>query len=128
MNKSKYITTIKSYTFYGLGFFIANYSLIYYSLIKTNLKQVAFLHIVIFSVFLIAGLIFNKVIKTNNKRLGSLFLSINFIRIIIFIIFLYKQALFSSSASQQTSYQLAINFFVIYFLYLYTEITLLKKN
>jgi hypothetical protein len=128
MNKSKYITTIKSYTFYGLGFFIANYSLIYYSLIKTNLKQVAFLHIVIFSVFLIAGLIFNKVIKTNNKRLGSLFLSINFIRIIIFIIFLYKQALFSNSASQQTSYQLAINFFVIYFLYLYTEITLLKKN
>ena len=128
MNKSKYITTIKSYIFYGLGFFIANYSLIYYSLIKTNLKQVAFLHIVIFSVFLIAGLIFNKVIKTNNKRLGSLVLSINFIRIIIFIIFLHKQALFSNSASQQTSYQLAINFFVIYFLYLYTEITLLKKN
>ncbi len=128
MNKSKYITTIKSYTFYGLGFFIANYSLIYYSLIKTNLKQLSFLHIVIFSVFLIAGLIFNKVIKTNNKKFGLLVLSINFIRIIIFIIFLYKQALFDNSASQQTSYQLAINFFVIYFLYLYTEITLLKKN
>ena len=128
MNKGKHTTIIKSYIFYGLGFFIANYSLIYYSVIKTNLKQLSFLHIIICSVFLITGLIFNKVIKTNSKRLGLLVLSINFIRISIFSIFLYKQALFDNSLSQQTSYQLAINFFIIYFLYLYTEITLLKKN
>ncbi len=128
MNKGKNTTIIKSYIFYGLGFFITNYILMYYSVIKTNLKQLSFLHIVIFSVFLITGLIFNKVIKTNNKKFGLLVLSINFIRIIIFTIFLYKQALFDNSLSQQTGYQLAINFFIIYFLYLYIEITLLKKN
>ena len=128
MNKGKYTTIVKSYIFYGLGFFITNYPLVHYSVIKTNLKQLSFLHIIVFSTFLITGLIFNKVIKTNSKRLGLLVLSINFIRIVIFIIFLHKQALFDSSLSQQTSYQLAINFFIIYFLYLYTEITLLKKN
>ncbi len=128
MSKGKNTTIIKSYIFYGLGFFITNYILMYYSVIKTNLKQLSFLHIAIFSVFLITGLIFNKVIKTNNKKFGLLVLSINFIRIIIFTIFLYKQALFDNSLSQQTGYQLAINFFITYFLYLYIEITLLKKN
>ena len=128
MSKGKNTTIIKSYIFYGLGFFVTNYILMYYSVIKTNLKQLSFLHIVIFSVFLITGLIFNKVIKTNNKKFGLLVLSINFIRIIIFTIFLYKQALFDNSLSQQTGYQLAINFFITYFLYLYIEITLLKKN
>ena len=128
MSKGKNTTIIKSYIFYGLGFFITNYILMHYSVIKTNLKQLSFLHIVIFSVFLITGLIFNKVIKTNNKKFGLLVLSINFIRIIIFTIILYIQALFDNSLSQQTGYQLAINFFITYFLYLYIEITLLKKN
>ena len=119
MNKGKNTTIIKSYIFYGLGFFITNYILMYYSVIKTNLKQLSFLHIVIFSVFLITGLIFNKVIKTNNKKFGLLFLSINFIRIIILTIFLYKQALFDNSLSQQTGYQLAINF-LSYTSFIYT--------
>ena len=128
MKENKPKTIIKSYFLFGLACFFVNYALSQFGIINISFRQVFFLHTVLFSMFIFSALSFSKSVKTNSQKLSLFMLSINFIRIAVSIVFLSKQDLFNDLLSRQISQHLVINFFIIYFMYLYMEITLLKKN
>ena len=128
MTKNKHRRKLKTFFFFSSISFLINYSFIKLEIIKLEINQVFFFHIFLLTLFFISTSIIQK--NINNKKKPSVFftLSLNLFRILICLFFLYKQGIFSQNTTTETAQQITINFFTVYFLYLFLEVLLLKKK
>ena len=90
---------------------------------KISILEVLIIHIFLFSLSLLADVIQVKISKYKNIT-PSHFLTINFLRILLCIIFLFPKILSYDKSDNTYIY----NFFIIYFAYLFLDIVFKQKN
>lgn len=90
---------------------------------EIGIKQVFIIHFFIFSIWIFTNFIENRIEKNNKQNFTNILL-INFSRIILSVLFLFIPSIFFEVYLEKNY---IINFFTIYFLYLFLEIKT-KKN
>lgn len=88
-------------------------------LFQISIKQVFIIHFFIFSIWILTNFIENRIAKKNKQNFISILL-INFSRIILSVLFLFIPSVFFEIPLGKNY---IINFFIIYFLYMFLEIT-----
>ena len=110
-----------------VGFFLIllaiNLVAIYLFELPLTVKKVLTIHGFLFSVFFLTPLIQNKILK-RKKPLPLLSLGVNFLRIILCVIFLLPNILNNTSVEKNYIY----NFFFVYLFALFFEILLRRKK
>jgi len=91
--------------------------------IKTTIKDILIIQIFLFSLSVLTDVIQTKLSKYKNSTISH-FLAVNFLRIFLCIIFLLPTILTYSKSDNIYIY----NFFIIYFIYLFSDIVLKGKN
>ena len=91
--------------------------------IKTTIKDILIIQIFLFSLSVLTDVIQTKLLKYKNSTISH-FLAVNFLRIFLCIIFLLPTILTYSKSDNIYIY----NFFIIYFIYLFSDIVLKGKN
>ena len=86
---------------------------------EIGIKQVFIIHCFIFSIWIFTNFIENRIEKNNKQNFTSILL-INFSRIILSVLFLFIPSIFFEIPLGKNY---IINFFIIYFLYMFLEIT-----
>ena len=100
-----------------------NVSLVHLFKIKIDIQKVLIIQIFLFSLSFLSDVIQLKFSKYKNTT-PSHFLSINFLRIFLCVIFLLPTILTYSKSDNIYIY----NFFIVYFIYLFSDIVLKQKN
>ena len=115
MRKSKTILLIIS--------LVVNLLLVQIFKIKITVQQVLIIHTFLFSLSFLADIIQLKLSKNKNITPAH-FLMINFLRILLCVVFLLPTILKYSNSDNSYIY----NFFIIYFIYLFHDIIFKSKN
>lgn len=128
MIKNKYTKKLKTYLFFGLTLFFINHSFAKLEIINLNHNQISFFHIFLFILFTASAIIIQKNTKNTIKTSVFILFTLNFCRIVSSLFFLYKQGAFNRTTTAETDHQIVLNFFLLYFFYLFLEVFFLKKK
>ena len=113
----------KSKVFLFVASLVINLGAVYFFKLKITFQQALTIHTFLFTLLFLTDLIQAKFSKQKNIS-PALSLSVNFLRIISCIIFLFPAIL--SNDKSENSY--IYNFFVVYFFILFSDIFLKRKN
>ena len=113
---------IKNKGFIFILYMLLNYCFVLGFDLEIQLFDVFTIQIFLFTV-VVLGDFFQKKISNNNRITPSYFLVINFLRIFICVLFLLPKILNYSKNENTYIY----NFFIIYFIYLFSDIILKTK-
>lgn len=100
-----------------------NFFVVYFFRLKITFQQVFTMHLFLFSLFFLTGLIKGRFLKQKKPAVYTL-LSINFLRILACIFFL--SPVFFIEEKKSITY--VYNFFICYFFYLFDAFFLPRKN
>ena len=102
---------------------VVNLLIVQFFKLKITFQEVLTIQIFLFSLSFLSDVIQLKFSKYKNITLSH-FLSVNFLRIFLCVIFLLPTILTYSKSDNIYIY----NFFIVYFIYLFSDIVLKQKN
>ncbi len=113
----------KSKAILSIALLVINLCIIYFLNLKVTLHQALKIHVFLFSLLLLTDTLKNKLLDSNST-ISLLLLGINFLRIVLCVLFLLPTILSYDKADNSYIY----NFFIVYFLMLFSGILLIHKN